>query len=75
MKFTFICEDLDCGDAYSNNFKITHEFEHEDLDGIIDRFRQFVQDLSFVNTKKPMFSADDFLNGPKSLNDITDNAN
>lgn len=83
MKFTFICEELaDIG--YSDGIKITHEFERDDLSSILENFKDFLAGCSFQvqdcilemnHGEEPNLSADEILNGPKSLNDVTDNAN
>jgi len=87
MKFTFIFEDLADID-YSDGIKITHEFQRDDLSGILENFKDFLAGCSFQvqdcilemnHIEEPYptsnLSADEILNGPKSLNDVTDNAN
>ena len=86
MKFTFICEDL-ADVEYSGGIKITHEFEHDDLSGILENFKDFLAGCSFqvqdtyleLNHKDESYpgsslSANEFLRGPKNINDISHNA-
>ena len=87
MKFTFICEDL-ADVEYSGGMKITQEFQSENIHEILANFKDFltgcsfqIQDYYLVLEKdeepksSSSLSADEILNGPKSLNDVTDNAN
>lgn len=85
MKFTFICEEKN--DDFSENMKITHEFERDDLSGILEHFKDFLAGCSFqiqdrvieLNHKEEPYpgsslSANEFLRGPKNINDISHNA-
>ena len=87
MKFTFICEDL-ADVEYSGGMKMTQEFQSENIHEILVNFKDFLTGCSFQiqdyyltlekddepKSSSPL-SADEILNGPKSLNDVTDNAN
>ena len=86
MKYTFICEDLADID-YSDGMKITHEFQSENLHEIITNFKDFLAGCSFeiqdyyLTLEKcdepkssSTLSANEFLRGPKNINDISHNA-